>query len=35
MESKTSKERWIYTIAELYGVSVGDIQFMLNKCITM
>lgn len=32
MESKTSKERWIYTIAELYGVSVGDIQFMLNKC---
>ena len=32
MESKTSKERWIYIIAELYGVSVGDIQFMLNKC---
>lgn len=32
MESKTSKERWIYTIAELYGVSVKNIHAILDQC---
>ena len=35
MESKTSKARWIYTTAELYGVSVGNIRFILNRCKTI
>ena len=32
MESKTSKEKWIYATAELYGVPVEEIRFILNKC---
>ena len=32
MESKTSKERWIYATAELYGVSVEDIHAILDQC---
>lgn len=32
MESKTSKERWIYATAELYGVSVKNIHAILDQC---
>lgn len=32
MESKTSKERWIYATAELYGVSVKNIHAILGQC---
>lgn len=32
MESKTSKERWIYATAGLYHVSVEDIRAILDQC---
>lgn len=32
MEPKTSMSKWIYSTAELYGVSVEQIRFILNKC---
>ncbi len=32
MESKTSKEKWIYATAELYGVSVENIRAVLDQC---
>ena len=32
MESKTSMSRWIYATAELYGVSVKNIQDILDQC---
>lgn len=32
MESKTSKARWIYSTAELYGVSVKNIHAILDQC---
>lgn len=32
MESKTSKEKWIYATTELYGVSVENIRAILDQC---
>lgn len=32
MESKTSMTRWIYSTAELYGVSVKNIHAILDQC---
>lgn len=35
MESKTLMSSWIYSTAELYGVTVAHIRFIMNKCITI